>query len=288
MPTEPNSEQRETLEQRGESINPIGCQTYTWEMVGARWEGRVDDILAAIADSGYDGIEITKTMIREYRYRPADFSTALKEHRLVLAAFAYGSPLGFTEPGNRELELNGADEALQFVANFPGTPLMLGGPTTSRREGVFEKIARAADFYNEVGRRATKVGVEVAFHPHSHHGSILESREEYERIMELTDPALISWNPDTGHIVRGGQNLAETLRRFGARIRHLHLKDVDSAKQWQPLGRGVCDIPAILQLLTKELKFTGWIVAEEESAPAAVDPAGAVAGNRRYLKSIGY
>jgi hypothetical protein len=50
----------------------------------------------------------------------------------------------------------------------------------------------------------------------------------------------------------------------------------------------VCDISAILQLLTKELKFSGWIVGEEESAQAAINPVGAVTGNRQYLKSIGY
>ncbi len=266
----------------------IACQTYTWEMLGKKWDGRVDDILAAVANAGYEGIEITKTMIREYGPRPTEFAKALSEHGLVLAAFAYGSQLGFTNPDNRQRELRGADEALQFVASFPGIPLMLGGPTTPNRDDVFEKIAHAADFYNEVGRRGRTLGVEVAFHPHSHHGSILESREEYERIMQLTDPALISWNPDTGHIVRGGQNLAETLQRFAARIRHIHLKDVDADRHWQPLGQGVCDIPAILQLLTKELKFSGWVVGEEESAQAAIDPVGAVTANRQYLKSIGY
>ena len=167
----------------------IGCQTYTWEMLGKKWDGRVDDILVAVAGAGYEGIEITNTMIREYALRPAEFSKALQKHGLTLAAFAYASPLGFTDPDNHQRELRGADEALQFVTSFPGTPLMLGGPSTPRRDDVSEKIAHAADFYNEVGRRGGVVGVEVAFHPHSHHGSILESREEYERIMELTDPA---------------------------------------------------------------------------------------------------
>jgi inosose dehydratase len=88
--------------------------------------------------------------------------------------------------------------------------------------------------------------------------------------------------------VRGGQNLAETLQFFAPRIRHVHLKDVDSDHRWRPLGEGICDIPAILQLLTKELKYSGWIVGEEESAQAAIDPVGAVTGNRQYLKSIGY
>src|ERR1700744_5318000 len=55
-------------------------------------------------------------MIREYAPRPAGFAKALQKHGLFLAAFAYGSPLRFTNPDNRQRELSGADEALQFVA----------------------------------------------------------------------------------------------------------------------------------------------------------------------------
>lgn len=266
----------------------IGCQTYTWEMLGNRWTGKVDDILSAVADSGYEGVEITNTMIREYDGRPGEFKEALSARGLKLAAFAFASPLGFTDPTQRNRELEGAEKALHFVANFAGTPLVLGGPSAPSPENVAEKIGHAAEFYNEVGRRAKSAGIELAFHPHSHHGSILESREEYEQIMELTDPSLIQWNPDTGHIVRGGQNLLDTLRRFRTRIRHMHLKDVDAHNCWQPLGQGVCGIPAVLKYLEQETAFSGWIVAEEESDSAAAAPRNAIARNREYLKSIGY
>jgi inosose dehydratase len=42
--------------------------------------GRVDDILVALAAAGYEGIEITNTMNREYTRRPAEFLKALQEH----------------------------------------------------------------------------------------------------------------------------------------------------------------------------------------------------------------
>ena len=50
----------------GSSIR-IACQTYTWEMLGDGWKGRVDDLLGCIEDAGYAGIEITNNMIRECR-----------------------------------------------------------------------------------------------------------------------------------------------------------------------------------------------------------------------------
>ena len=69
----------------------VGCQTYTWEMLGDKWSGRVDDMLTAIADSGYEGIEITNTMIREYAERPVEFGRALKARDVALGL---GVPVG--------------------------------------------------------------------------------------------------------------------------------------------------------------------------------------------------
>lgn len=266
----------------------VGCQTYTWEMLGNKWSGSVDDILRAMAESGYEGIEITNTMIREYANRPKDFAKALESRELKLAAFAYASPLGFTDAANQDRELEGAEKALRFAIEFPGVPLILGGASSTTREDIVTKVGQAARFYNEVGKRGQSIGVDVAFHPHSHHGSVLESREQYDQIMSQTDPALIQWNPDTGHIVRGGQDLLDTLRRFQTRIRHVHLKDVDAHKEWQPLGEGICGISAVLEFLEREARFSGWIVAEEESAAATTAPEKAIAVNRHYLKAIGY
>jgi sugar phosphate isomerase/epimerase len=257
-------------------------------MLGPKWEGKVDEILDAVAAAGYEGIEITNSMIREYAGRPADFAKAIKLRALKLAAFAYASPTGFTDSNACEAELEGAEEAIRFVASFRGVVLALGGASSPERTDIEQKIANAARFYNEVGKRGKNLGVPVAFHPHSHHGSIFESRQEYDRIMELTDPETVKWNPDTGHIVRGGQNLLDTLRRYGSRIVHVHLKDVDRLNRWQPLGDGVCDIPAVLRFLEDELRYDGWIVGEEESANAYKDQQAAIRGNRVYLKLLGY
>ena len=85
----------------------VGCQTYTWEMLGTGWTGEPDDLLAAIAGGGYAGIEITDTMIGHYADRPLAFAAALEKHRLTLVAFACGSASGFTEPTALAEDLGG-------------------------------------------------------------------------------------------------------------------------------------------------------------------------------------
>ena len=65
----------------------IGCQTFTWEMLGPKWTGGPDDLVRAIADGGYAGIEITDTMIGRYAAQPAAFARALGD-----ACLLYTSP----------------------------------------------------------------------------------------------------------------------------------------------------------------------------------------------------
>ena len=74
----------------------VGCQTFTWEMLGDGFAGGPDDLLRAIAAGGYAGIEITDTMIGRYADKPAEFATALKATGLTLVSFAFGSKSGFT------------------------------------------------------------------------------------------------------------------------------------------------------------------------------------------------
>lgn len=95
------------------------------------------------------------------------------------------------------------------------------------------------------------------------------------------------FNPDAGHIVRGGQDVMDCLRRHRDRIRHVHIKDVDSEGQWQPLGDGVIDWQAFFDFL-RETSYDGWIVAEEESSLALKDPTEAIRKNREYLRTVGF
>jgi len=46
----------------------------------------------------------------------------------------------------------------------------------------------------------------------------------------------VSFGPDTGHIVRGGQDLLTCLRTHLPRITHLHLKDAKADNTWAPLA----------------------------------------------------
>jgi inosose dehydratase len=264
----------------------VACQTYTWEMLGDAFENWVVDILDWIAEADYQGVEITNTMIGEFAEDPDGFASELRRRSLRLAAYAYARPSGWTDSAALDGDLAGAHDAIAFVSHFPGVQLALGGAANPSREGAREKLDRAISFYNEVGEMAADEGVMVNVHPHSHFGSLLESADEYQYLLDHLSPN-IGFGPDTGHIVRGGQDLLACLQTHIHRITHLHLKDATEDRQWVGLGEGVCNYRGVMALL-EEAGYDGWVVAEEESSAAREDGLSAIKRNRAYLRTLGY
>ena len=264
----------------------LGCQTFTWEMLGEKWTGGPDDLVRAIADGGYEGIEITDTMIGSYAGRPADFARRLDDAGLQLVSFAFGSASGFTEKDGIDADLESARRWVDFAARFPGALVSMGSATIMSDGARDGKFAAAADVYNRAAEIGRKAGVSVAVHPSSHHNTLLLSRADYDQIFALLD-AQVGWVPDTGHIMRGAQTIVDTLAAHRSRIRYVHLKDVDAQGAWAMLGKGSCDVAAVISSVRQAPHFNGWIVVEEESETAAADPAAAVRANLETLRRLG-
>ncbi|NDW05913.1 sugar phosphate isomerase/epimerase family protein [Jiella pacifica] len=263
----------------------LACQTFTWEMLGDGWTGGPDDLVEAIAAAGYEGIEITDTMIGHYADRPDAFAKRLDEAGLALAAFAYGSDGGFSEPDLAEADYEACRKWADFAARFPGAVLSMGSATAMSEGPRADKIGRAADIYNHSAKIARAAGVDLALHPSSHENTLLFDKADYDRIFSLLDDT-VGWVPDTGHILRGGQDLLATFGDFAHRIRYVHLKDVTAEGTWAMLGAGVCDVAAVLDAAKRAPRFNGWIVVEEESDEAGKDPANAVRRNFETMRAL--
>lgn len=125
----------------------FGCQTFTWEMLGDAWTGGPDDLVQAIADAGYAGIEITDTMIGSYADRPEAFRTRLGDAGLTLVSFAMGSDAGFTEPEGAQADLEAVRRWVDFAAHFPGALVSMGSATVMSGLADEGKFRTAADIY---------------------------------------------------------------------------------------------------------------------------------------------
>ena len=262
----------------------VGCQTYTWEMRGVAWHGSPDDILDAIAAAGYAGVEFSNAMIGDYYDRPEAFEKAVERRRLTFVAFAC-SASGFTDPEERAGRhgRGGTRHPLcrpLLRAAVPGRPVQPVARRLRRENCSCVRLLRQS------GRARPQRGVMAAVHPNSHHTSLVMSPAEYDRFMSATAASGLQYNPDTGHLIRGGCDVLAIFQKYRDRIVHVHLKDVDAGGNWQPLGQGICDLPSLLDFL-RQTRYDGWMVAEEESQLAWQDPNRAIAVNRESLRALG-
>jgi inosose dehydratase len=157
---------------------------------------------------------------------------------------------------------------------------------------------------NDYGKLALEeYGLKVAYHPHV--AALVETGAEVDRLMNETDDKYVNLCLDTAHCMYGGDDPIDLAKRWGSRVKYLHLKECDMtvletvrANEWDyfkgvevnvfpELGKGSVDFPALLEVLT-DIDFDGWAVVEQdilpESGVVALDSA---KGNRAYLESIG-
>jgi inosose dehydratase len=137
---------------------------------------------------------------------------------------------------------------------------------------------------HEIEQLVEQHGLTLALHPHA--GTQVQSADEIERLLGLTDGG---WCLDTGHLVIGGVDPAEFVRRHGDRVVHAHLKDVDAdlaarlrhgeltlveATQrglFRPLGRGDARIDEVMDLLHRS-GYERWLVLEQDTAITGEEP----------------
>ncbi len=139
-----------------------------------------------------------------------------------------------------------------------------------------DAFARALERVNEAADRCRSRGVDAVFHHHA--ATDVETPAEIAALLERTDVGICF---DTGHALVGGGDPVEVARLCGARIAHVHLKDVDGEllervrlgelgleQAWAdglfcPFGEGAVDLAAVLAL--PELAgFDGWTVLEQD------------------------
>ena len=78
---------------------------------------------------------------------------------------------------------------------------------------------------NKLGKIAKEeYGIALTFHHHM--GTVVQSLEEVDRMMENTDPEYVSLLFDTGHFTYCGEDPLEVVKKYVHRIKHVHLKDI--------------------------------------------------------------
>jgi inosose dehydratase len=131
-----------------------------------------------------------------------------------------------------------------------------------------------------------KEGLQLAYHHHM--GTVIESEEEIDHLMQATGPA-VGLLLDTGHLAFAGGEPLRVIERHSARIAHVHCKDIRPdrlarAKRedlsfldavlgdvFAVPGDGAIDFEPLARALAAH-RYRGWLVVEADQDPARAHP----------------
>ena len=254
-------------------------------------------------EAGYDATEWGPSMPTD----PAVLGNDLRSRGLELVGAFVG--LGFRDAERLEPEIERALGIARFLVANGGTRLIAAEAGDDRRRGeaghvdesrglTDEQWHNLAEGLNELARRLVPLGMELVFH--NHVGTYVETPVETARLLDETDPALVGWCLDIGHLAFGGGDAMDMLPGYADRVKHVHVKDVNGeilarakAEEWSfgkalahyifpSLGEGIARIPEVVGAL-QAAGYDGWYVIEQDTAP---DPTATARANRIYLEGL--
>ena len=164
-------------------------------------------------------------------------------------------------------------------------PLPIFGPD----KPVFtdEQWRVIAEGYNQMGKMARENG--LWFSVHHHMGTGIQTEEEIDRLMELTDPEYVFLVFCIGHVKCAGINPEELLKKHVKRVRHVHFKDVRADVREKAIkngwsfmeavragiftipGDGCVDYDPLIKILNDN-DYEGCFMVEADQDPAKAPP----------------
>jgi sugar phosphate isomerase/epimerase len=146
-------------------------------------------------------------------------------------------------------------------------------------------VAALAAGLNVAGRELLAQGRVLSYHHHQIEFQRLGASTAFERLLELTDLALVQVELDTYWMQAGGQDPATWCRKLHGRLPLIHLADyrvtAKGTPEIAPLGDGVLDLPGIVAAATES--GCEWFIIEHYQAP---DPLTSAARSLAYLSTL--
>ncbi|HKS41996.1 MAG TPA: sugar phosphate isomerase/epimerase [Blastocatellia bacterium] len=234
------------------------------------WGGNDMQAIKDVSEVGYRGIQLRASAFKEFGNKPKALRELLSEHHLQFTALSGGGPR--SDSYDEAEEVATQVKQATFLRDAGGLYLQMtdsGRPKERKPSG--EDFKRLGRLLTEVGKRATDLGISLGYH--NHMGSLGESPDEVDAILDRADHRYVKLLLDVAHYAQGGGDPAKAIRKYRDRLLFLHIKDVESLEPEQSksyrfveLGRGRVDLPAVFFAL-EEIKFRGWAIVELDEVP---------------------
>lgn len=250
---------------------PIAFQSY-----GMRHQIEEDfsGTLTLVKELGFDGVEMCSPKGRHYRTAgfgnltdvpPAEIKQQIQDAGLFCKSSHFQA---------HEVLEDDLNKTIDYAAALGLQDIIMSGSTFGDG-GTEEEIKRWGEKCNEAGEVVKAAGLRLGYHNH-HVGPIVGDKPQYEHIMDVLDPDLVTMQFQIASISRGFDPVYY-LEKYAGRYSSLHIADYDpTMKGRRPgtLGRGVAvgdgmvDWAAVLRAAMKsDMADHGFIIEMETEKP---------------------
>jgi inosose dehydratase len=269
-------------------INPITWSNDDVPELGG--DISLETCLTETRDAGFLGSELGGKFPRV----TAELRSVLAQHDLQLVS-------GWWDGRILEREVDDEFEAMRthltLLRDLGADVVVYADTSGGRHDAIWQPISdrprlAAGDWagyglkLTALAERLADFGVRMAFHHHM--GTIVESAEEIDRLMDVSGPA-VGLLFDSGHCAFAGADPVGLVTRHAARVVHVHCKDVratvlERARRddmsfmdavldgvFTVPGDGSIDFATILAVL-RDAGYAGWLVVEAEQDPRKAHP----------------
>ncbi|HMF31434.1 MAG TPA: myo-inosose-2 dehydratase, partial [Candidatus Lokiarchaeia archaeon] len=286
-------------------IAPIGWVNDDMPELGA-WIP-FEQIISEAAEAGFEGTEVGN----KYPKDPKVLKKALAAFKLSIASAWYSSY--FTTEDDPTPTIEGFKKHMYFlkamgckvvvvaecghgIQGQMDTPVIPNKPELD--DDGWRQLAEGLD---NIGGIARDEDMKVVYHHHM--GTVVQSREEIDRLMSMTDPELVFLLADTGHITFSGGDPVSLIHDYADRIKHIHLKDIradvlqrvkdEDLSFLQAVKEGVFTVPgdgmidyAPIFAEIEAMGYEGWLLVEAEQDPEKANPLEYAQKAREYIREL--
>jgi inosose dehydratase len=242
------------------------------------------DILDVMRDTGFIGVRLTgyPGILKQYNLTAAQLEREVSKRKLAVATISFGGPVN--DPAQHQKVVENAREAMRFLQTFGAKHLVVFPPGRVKAgQDVDAAFKAMCTGFNRIGEAANEMGFQAGLH--NHLDEMVQGPDEVDRCMELTDPKLFNFAPDTAHLHLGGSDVVKMYEKYKNRLvfmdykdarwttpqadlvlpnGQVHKKDSSSAKFFESifdLGDGDINFPSCHRIL-KQIAYKGWICVD--------------------------
>jgi len=230
-----------------------------------------------VTEIGYDSFESVKAAIYAYDMDLAAYREVLARYGLKPVSFYFHFPA----EGEDDKIFANLTKELEFIAALGVSRLCLQG--TGGRPDVMDsaRLKYELGLVEKFAKRTKEFGITT--NVHNHHNTWIMYENEIDNIMQNVGPDVVSFAPDTAHLVAGNCDPVKVIGKYAERVNFIHLKDIKGSElesagmasagmevytNFCELGQGCVNFRKVFDIL-KSVNYDGPLCEELDRAPVS-------------------